>query len=231
MSRYGGTNVRTSALRWPEHLALPYHEHLAYRITNISRYGGTHSRATAARTLVLRRHALSRCNIKGVRTSRTASRTFRATVARTLTLPYQGCPRYGNTNVRAIVANPARYFTCDNWPGNCDDRQYKPSKIFYARQLAGQLSRQTIQTQQDILRATIGRAIVTTDNTNPARYFTRDNWPGNCHDGQYKPSKIFYAQQLPGQLSRRLIRTQQDILRATIAQPIVMTDNTKLAKF
>src|SRR5579859_2827674 len=171
MSRYGGTNARTSALRWPEHLALPYHEHLAYRITNISRYGGTHSRAMAARLTsrvlphhahrALRRHALShalsRCNIKGVRTSRTASRTFRATVARTLTLPYQGCPRYGNTNVRAIVA----------WTRT-------------SSQWLGQLSR----TQQDTLRATIGRAIVTTDNTNPARYFTRDNWPGNCHDGQ-----------------------------------------------
>src|SRR5579859_2647688 len=215
--RYGGTthisritasrtSRATAARTLSRTLALQYQgsPHLAYRIMNIPRYGGTHSRTAISRMSALWKHKCS-------------------------------CHRSADADIlskaRAIVANPARYFTRDNWPGNCDDRQYKPSKIFYARQLAGQLSRQTIQTQQDILRATITRATVTTVNTNPARYFTRDNWPGNCHDGQYEPSKIFYARQLPGQLSRRLIRTQQDIVRATIAQPIVMTDNTKLAKF
>ena len=221
--------ARTSRAAVSRTYRVPHHEHLALRWHALSRYGGTHSRATAARTLALRRHALSRYGGTNspryggtTHISRTASRTSRATVARTLALQYQGCPRYGNTNVRAIVArtssqrlgqlsrtqqdilratigraivmtdntNPAKYFTCDKWPGNCHDRQYKPSKIFYARQLAGQLSRRSIRTQQDILRATITRATVTTVNTNPARYFTRDNCPANCYDRQYETSKV-----------------------------------------
>src|SRR5579859_7304104 len=99
------TVARTSRAAVSRTSRVPYHEHLAYRITNISRYGGTHSRATAARTLALRRHALSRCNIKGVRTSRTASRTFRATVARTLALLRHALSRSAGTPSRASTSS------------------------------------------------------------------------------------------------------------------------------
>src|SRR5579859_833144 len=78
--------------------------HLAYCIMNIPRYGWhAHLALLRHEQSALQGHALSRCNID-VRTSRTASRTFRATVAHTLALPYQGRPRHGNSNVRAIVA-------------------------------------------------------------------------------------------------------------------------------
>src|SRR5579859_3860686 len=123
--RYGGTNVRTSALRWHKQSRaavsrtsrLPHHEHLA-----------------------LRWYALSRCNIEDVRTSRTASRTFRATVARTsrataartfratvvrtLALQYRGrphlaycitnIPRYGGTHSRAAISR-----TSAPWKHKC----------------------------------------------------------------------------------------------------------------
>src|SRR5579859_4466643 len=205
------TVARTSRAAVSRTYRVPHHEHLALRWHALSRYGGTHSRATAARTLALRRHeqsALRRHDshlaYRITHISRYGGTHSRAAISRMSALWKHKCSCHRSADIlskaRAIVANPARYFTRDNWPGNCDDGQYEPSKIFYVRQMAGQLSRQTIQTQQDILRETISRAIVTTVNTNPARYFTRDNYPGNCHDGQYEPSKIFYARQLPSQL-------------------------------
>src|SRR5579859_2019637 len=52
------TVARTSRAAISRTSRVPHHEHLALRWHALSRYGGTHSRATAARTLALRRHAL-----------------------------------------------------------------------------------------------------------------------------------------------------------------------------
>jgi hypothetical protein len=156
-----------------------------------------------ARTLALRRHALSRYGGTNspryggtTHISRTASRTSRATVARTSCRTH--ISRYGGTHSLTHSRAAISRESAPRVPHH-EHSALRSHGGTHSRAAMSALWKHKCSCHRSADILSKARAIV----ANPARYFTRDNWPGNCHDGQYEPSKIFYARQLPGQLSRR----------------------------
>ena len=105
------TVARTSRAAVSRTSRVPHHEHLALWWHALSRYGGTHSRATAARTLALQYQG-------------------------SLHLAYRitNIPCYGGTHSRTAISRMSAL-----WKHKCSGNCREPSKILYARQLAGQL--------------------------------------------------------------------------------------------
>src|SRR5579859_2827673 len=116
---------RTSRAAISRTSRVPHHEHLALRWHALSRYGGT-------------------THISRITASRTSRATAARTLSRTLTLQYQGSPhlayritnipRYGGTHSRTAISRMSAL-----WKHKCSGNCREPSKILYARQLAGQL--------------------------------------------------------------------------------------------